>query len=591
MRSPTLHGFPANTCFTNHLSFFGEQELWTELVSEHDVVIMRQIYALVLTLLIALVPLAAATEPFPTDTIDILSPTTEDTSFESPESQSTSRAPTSCADESSAGDLLLSDVKIGCDESGEYFSESDGTVNIVDSQKSESIDILESNYDSSNQDRSTINICEGSEDIEQPEFLGDIDPDDRATEATLYASIQPSRVKNITVESEHPYADSYTYTWEISDPDAHQMRLHFDKLSLAKADYIGIYDEMGRELVSYGDRNYATNGADFWIGWQTTDVLRVKLTTDSSGSAYGFLIDKVECRDEVSPPTEHLAESYHPYANNYVYTWEISKPGAHQMRLHFDKLSLAKADFIRIYDEMGRELVVYGDPNYAEDYADIWTGWQTTDTLRIKLSTSNSGTAYGFLIDRVECRNETSPPTPPTKYPVESYHPYANNYVYTWKISEPGAHQMRLHFDKLSLAKADFIRIYDEMGRELVSYGDPNYAKDYSDIWTEWQTTDTLRVKLSTGNSGTAYGFLIDKVDRRNEISPATEHFAESYHPYANNYAHTWDISMPGANKTRLHFNKLSLAKSDTLRIYDVQGKQLVRYDGAYDGTDLWSEW
>jgi hypothetical protein len=146
---------------------------------------------------------------------------------------------------------LLSDVKIGCDESGEYFSESDGTVNIVDSQKSESIDILESNYDSSNQDRSTINICEGSEDIEQPEFLGDIDPDDRATEATLYASIQPSRVKNITVESEHPYADSYTYTWEISDPDAHQMRLHFDKLSLAKADYIRIYDEMGRELVSY----------------------------------------------------------------------------------------------------------------------------------------------------------------------------------------------------------------------------------------------------------------------------------------------------------------------------------------------------
>ncbi|MEN6513281.1 hypothetical protein [Methanoculleus sp.] len=259
------------------------------------------------------------------------------------------------------------------------------------------------------------------------------------------------------------------------------------------------------------------------------------------------------------------------------------------MRLHIDKLSLANSgDALTIYDELGRQLVCYED-YYGYDGTDFWTAWQTTDTLRVKLSTGNSGTSYGFLIDKVECRNETSPPTD-TEHRAESYHPYANNYVHTWNISTPGASQMRIHFDKLSLASSDTLRIYDELGRQLVYYED-YYGYDDTDFWTEWQTTDTLRVKLSTGNSGTSYGFLIDRAERRDEKSPYTEHFAESYHPYANNYAHTWEISVPGANKTRLHFDKLSLAKSDTLRIYDVQGKQLVRYDGSYDGADFWTEW
>ncbi|BAW29384.1 hypothetical protein SAMN02910340_01863 [Methanosarcina thermophila] len=39
---------------------------------------------------------------------------------------------------------------------------------------------------------------------------------------------------------------------------------------------------------------------------------------------------------------EPLAESDHPYANNFEYTWTISEPGADQIRLHFEYLKLAQ---------------------------------------------------------------------------------------------------------------------------------------------------------------------------------------------------------------------------------------------------------
>ena len=553
---------------------------------------MKQIFTLVVALLIALTPLAVAAEPIATGTTDASPlPTPEVTLFESSEKQSSNMTPPICINESSTSDPLLSDIKVGCDESGEYFSESDGSVNVTGTPEPWSVNTSESDYDSRDLDQSIIDTCEENGSTEQPEWLTDTVPDGTTTDATLYASAQPSRIRNITVESEHPYANNYTYTWEISEPGAHQMRIHFDKLSLKSYDSLTVYDELGRQLVRYGSHN-SYDYADFWTAWQTADTLRVTLSTDDSGTSYGFFIDKVECRDEKFPPTKHLAESYHPYANNYVHTWEISKPGANQIRLHFDKLSLESYDSLTVYDELGRQLVRYGSHN-SYDYADFWTAWQTADTLRVTLSTDDSGTSYGFFIDKVECRDEKFPPT---KHLAESYHPYANNYVHTWEISKPGANQIRLHFDKLSLTSYDTLRIYDELGRELARYpsaGSSSY--DNADFWTAWQTTDTLQVKLVTDSRYTSYGFLIDKVDCRDEKVPPTEHLAESYHPYANNYVHTWKISKPGANQMRLHFDKLSLAGSlshyDTLRIYDELGRELVYYKGPTDNTDFWTEW
>gem|GEM_PF-2987612 len=465
--------------------------------------------------------------------------------------------PALCANENDTGDLSLSDVRVGCNGNGEYFSDSGGSVTITG--------IPEPGYGNILENQSLIGTYE---DPEPSELYGDTVPDGMATDDALYTSAQPSTVRNITVESEHPYANNYTYTWEISEPGASQMRLHFDKLRLAGGDTLSIYDELGRELVDYGYASLNYDATDFWTQWQTTDTLRVKLSTGNSGTSYGFLIDQTERRDEKVPPTEHFAESYHPYANNYVYTWEISEPGANQMRLHFDKLNLGGGDSLSIYDELGRELVDYGYASLNYDATDFWTEWQTIDTLRVKLSTGNSGTSYGFLIDRAERRDEKFPYT---EHFAESYHPYANNYVHIWEISMPGANQTRLHFDKLSLAKSDTLRIYDVQGRQLVCY---EGSCDNTDFWTEWQTTDIFQVKLSTGNSGTSYGFLIDLIETEEGV------FTPSQIPAPADLALSagWNfISVPrplaAGNDTALIFTPVATDGHSVFRYNTAAGK------------------
>ena len=101
---------------------------------------------------------------------------------------------------------------------------------------------------------------------------------------------------------------------------------------------------------------------------------------------------------------------------------------------------------------------------------------------------------------------------------IESGHPYANNFQYTWPaITEPGATQMKLHFSKLELATdasyGDKLILSDEEGKELKTY---THYDTGDDFWTEWYTGDTLKVKLTTNGFSTAYGFKIDQVDTRN---------------------------------------------------------------------------
>ena len=462
---------------------------------------MKRIFTLVVVLLIALMPPAMAAEPIATDTTDTLPPIPEVTPFEFPKDQPSNMIPLSCGNEGSTSGSSLSGIRVGCNGNGEYFSESDGSVAIASIPGSGPVSTPESDHEPGPQNQSTTDAPEMPVYLEQTTLHGDTFTDSTATGATLYTSTQPSNIRNINVESEHPYANNFEYTWEISQPDADQICLHFDKLELANYDYLEIHNDLGKYLGSYGKTH---NGENFWTEWYATDTLRLKLVTDDSRTAYGFLVDQIYYRNEKVPPTEHLAESHHPYANCYEYTWEISQPGADQICLHFDKLELANYDYLEIHNDLGKYLGSYGRTHNGKDF---WTEWYATDTLRLKLVTDDSRTAYGFLVDQIYHRNEK---VPPTEYFAESHHPYANCFEYIWEISQPGADQIRLHFDKLELENYDYLEIYNDLGKRLKYYGKTHNSKDF---WTEWYTTDTLRLKLATDDSRTAYGFLMDYIE------------------------------------------------------------------------------
>jgi len=301
-----------------------------------------------------------------------------------------------------------------------------------------------------------------------------------------------------------------------------------------------------------------------------------------------------------------LAESNHPYANNYEYIWTVSEPGVSQMRLHFNKLELDHTyyewsnydDYIYILDKNNQQLATYSSSDNGQD---IWTEWFTGDTLKIKLKTDGKFTAYGFVVDQKETRVS---PAPSSSYLAESYHEYANNYEYIWTISEPGVSQMRLHFNKLELDHTyyewsnydDYIYILDKNNQQLATYSSSDNGQD---IWTEWFTGDTLKIKLKTDGKFTAYGFVVDQKETRVSPAPSSSYLAESYHEYANNYEYIWTISEPGVSQMRIHFNKLELDHTyygwsnydDYIYILDKNNQQLATYSASDNGQDIWTEW
>jgi hypothetical protein len=65
--------------------------------------------------------------------------------------------------------------------------------------------------------------------------------------------------------------------------------------------------------------------------------------------------------------------------------------------------------------------------------------------------------------------------------------------------------------------------LLDKDGNELVSYDEYWHGVHKEDMWTEWFSGDTLKVKLKTNGDGTAYGFQIDKIETRTNMPPSTD--------------------------------------------------------------------
>ena len=199
------------------------------------------------------------------------------------------------------------------------------------------------------------------------------------------------------------------------------MRLHFAKLDLSSdhSDKLIILDKDGNELLDYTALKEPRE--DFWTEWYAGNTLKVILITGETNTAYGFKIDQIETRMDMAPDSS-LPESYHPYANNFVYTWPaISVSRATQMRLHFAKLDLSSdpSDKLIILDENGKKLNIY--TGLTGSLEDFWTDWYAGNTLKVKLETDGATIGYGFKIDQIETRIDSTmaiPTASPTAIPT-----------------------------------------------------------------------------------------------------------------------------------------------------------------------------
>lgn len=100
----------------------------------------------------------------------------------------------------------------------------------------------------------------------------------------------PNKIIDVVIESPHNYPNRYDQTWNISEPDASQIRVHFSRLQTeCSRDFVYIYDHNDTLIKKYECSHY-----DIWTPWVDGDTIKVRLTSDSSGNYYGFKIDKIE---------------------------------------------------------------------------------------------------------------------------------------------------------------------------------------------------------------------------------------------------------------------------------------------------------
>ncbi|MEM2142007.1 MAG: caspase family protein [Candidatus Thorarchaeota archaeon] len=108
---------------------------------------------------------------------------------------------------------------------------------------------------------------------------------------TTLESYQIRATESYVVESAHPYANNFDYTWTIKKTGATQIRVHFTYIETEKYyDYIYVYDYAGAQLHKLTGL-YSSGG---WSSYSYGDTIKVRLKTDSSVTKWGFKIDQIE---------------------------------------------------------------------------------------------------------------------------------------------------------------------------------------------------------------------------------------------------------------------------------------------------------
>ena len=236
-------------------------------------------------------------------------------------------------------------------------------------------------------------------------------------------------VSAAVLESLHPTVALNTTDWNLSFPESTQVRFHFTELVLSPdpgngpGDTLNFYS--GKNLL-YGYQGGDSHGNNIndlpqggWTPWFAVNNYTVRLST-VSGNSYGFLIDQADTRNTSVPLYNYpatVAESFHPTAADFTYTWNISNPTVSSMQFHFADLELARdpgsgtGDTLNFYDANGNLIYGYqgGDQNGAGSVLPVndLTPSYPINSYKITLNTK-SGNTYGFLIDN------TNPPLPTT---------------------------------------------------------------------------------------------------------------------------------------------------------------------------------
>ncbi len=169
--------------------------------------------------------------------------------------------------------------------------------------------------------------------------------------------------ESYTLESSHPYSNNYDNTWTITKTGAAKIRVHFTKIETESGyDYVYVYDGSDAELAKYDGTH-----TDKWSPWASGNKIKIRLTTDSSVTKWGFKIDKIEyevAAGDSWDPTDDTASS----GTSITPTTSSQQHGPHSLS------SSDNYDWFRISMTAGRTYYFSGSwGSYSDTYAELYS--------------------------------------------------------------------------------------------------------------------------------------------------------------------------------------------------------------------------
>ncbi|MBS7359822.1 MAG: leucine-rich repeat protein, partial [Oscillospiraceae bacterium] len=420
------------------------------------------------------------------------------------------------------------------------------------------------------------------------------------------------------IQSPHNYPNGYNKIWTITREGAVKIAITFSSETQTESgcDFIYIYDGEDKQIGKYSGTELA--GQTVRVA---SDVVKIRLTSDSSSTYYGFSLTEIKafypCEhswvtqsttdatctqggtlsqvcsacgdtqvldDPDAPALGHnfvdgtctncgIAEleyiqSPHVYPNYFDKTWTITREGAVKIAITFSSKTQTESlyDFIYIYDGEDTQIGRYSGTQLAGQTIRV-----SSDVVKIRLTSDSISSYYGFSLTEIKAF-----------YPCEHEHTELLNYAPV-TCTEDG-----YTGDTHCLDCDDIIAVgatIPALGLEH-SWVHSNYLKPSC-------TEGGKELQVCTNCGDEQYVYV--------ESAPALGHnfvngvctncglteleYIQSPHSYPDNYDKTWTITREGAEKIAITFSENTRTETayDYIYIYDGGDTQI----GKYSGTEL----
>lgn len=131
----------------------------------------------------------------------------------------------------------------------------------------------------------------------------------------------------------------------------------------------------------------------FVYRYNDSEVNIKKLVEEILNNAEVEFAEPVQIGSLSSTSQSYSLNSPHNYSNNYNTVWNVYKPGASRIRVHFSTIS-TETNYDYVYTSAG--------DSWTGSYSDTWSSWQTGSSIRVRLTADSSITGWGFAIDNIE---------------------------------------------------------------------------------------------------------------------------------------------------------------------------------------------